>query len=207
MTGRDILEIAGYIGSALVLISFLMTSVVRLRIVNMAGSLISFIYALLIGSYPLALMNCALVLINLYFLWKISRTGKDYVLVETAPEDPVLTHFLEEYRADIEKCFPGIDLSGEKNYACLLLCEDAPAGIVLGQREGEKVDLLLDYSLPRYRDYSLGKFLREVLPGRGIRELRYDGPSPENHRKYLEEMRFEKQADGSFLCRLEDRIQ
>ena len=207
MSGKDILEIAGYIGSALVLISFLMTSVVRLRIVNMAGSLISFIYALLIRSYPLALMNCALVLINLYFLWKISRTGKEYVLVDTAPEDPVLTHFLEEYRADIEKCFPGIDLSGEKNYAGLILCEDAPAGIVLGRREGEALDLLLDYSLPRYRDYSLGKFLRKALPERGVAELCYAGPLSENHLKYMEEMRFEKQADGSFRCRLEDRTQ
>lgn len=201
MTAKDWLEVAGYIGSALVLISFLMTSVVRLRIVNMAGSLISFTYALIIGSYPLALMNCALVFINLYFLWKIKRTKKDYVLVETGPEDPVLKHFLDAYREDIEKCFPGIDLEQQKDYACLILCEDAPAGLVLGDREGERLDLVLDYSLPRYRDYSLGAFLREALPKKDIRMLHYAGPI-ENHMKYLEKMGFEKQADGSFLCRL-----
>ena len=202
MTSKDWLEAAGYLGSALVLISFLMTSVVRLRIVNMAGSLISFIYALIIRSYPLALMNCALVLINLYFLWKIRRIRNEYVLIETDPADPVLNHFLEEYREDIQKCFPGIELSGEKNYACLILCEDAPAGIVLGRRSGSRCELLLDYSLPRYRDYSLGRFLRASLPGKGITELAYRGAVTDSHLKYLEELHFQKQEDGSFLSRL-----
>ena len=201
MTLKDWLEIGGYVGSALVLISFLMTSVVKLRIVNMAGSLISFVYALLIHSYPLALMNAALVLINLYFLWKVHRTKNNYVLVETGPEDPVLAHFISEYRADIEKCFPGIDLEREKDYASLILCDDSPAGLLLGKQEDERIDLVLDYSLPRYRDYSLGKFLREKLPEKGILELRYSGPT-EHHMKYLEQMHFEKQEDGSYLCRL-----
>ncbi len=201
MTAKDWLEVVGYIGSALVLVSFLMTSVVRLRIVNMAGSLISFTYAMIIGSYPLALMNIALVFINLYFLWKVKHAKKDYVLVETAPEDPVLSHFLSTYRDDIEKCFPGIDLEQHKDYACLILCGDAPAGLVLGDRNEERLDLVLDYSLPRYRDYSLGAYLREALPKKGIRELRYAGPT-ENHMKYLEKMNFTKQADGSYRCRL-----
>ena len=198
---KEWLEVAGYIGSALVLVSFLMTSVVKLRIVNMAGSMISCVYALIIGSYPLAIMNAALVLINLYFLWKIGRTKNNYVYVECDPEDPVLCNYLEKYRADIEKCFPGIDLAQEKNYASLMLSEDAPAGFVLGRRNAEKLELVLDYSLPKYRDYSLGKFLRESLPGRGITELRYSGPT-EHHMKYLEKMHFERQEDGSFVCRL-----
>ncbi len=202
MTSKDWLEAAGYLGSALVLASFLMTSVVRLRIVNMAGSLISFVYALIIRSYPLALMNCALVLINLFFLWKIRHAKNEYFLIETAPDDPVLEHFLEEYRDDILTCFPGIDLSAEKNFACLILCEDAPAGIVLGRKSQSRCDLVLDYSLPRYRDYSLGRFLFEVLPQKGITELGYSGSMTEKHLKYLKEMRFERQKDGSFLCRL-----
>ena len=198
---KEWLEVAGYVGSALVLVSFLMTSVVKLRIVNMAGSLISCVYALIIGSYPLAIMNAALVLINLYFLWKIGRTKTSYVFVDCEPGDPVLSNYLVKYRADIEKCFPGIDLGREQNFAALLLSEDEPAGFVLGLRNEEKLDLVLDYSLPKYRDYSLGKFLRESLPAKGITELRYSGPT-ENHMKYLEKMHFERMEDGSFVSRL-----
>ena len=60
-----IIELVGYIGSILVLVAFLMTSVVRLRVVNSIGSLIFAISALIIQSYPTALMNFCLVLISI----------------------------------------------------------------------------------------------------------------------------------------------
>ena len=46
MDPKVIVEIIGYIGSALVLVSMLMTSVVRLRIINLIGSVIFAGYAL-----------------------------------------------------------------------------------------------------------------------------------------------------------------
>ena len=58
------LEIFGYIGTALVIISMLMTSVLRLRIINIIGSVISGIYAVLVGATPVALMNLCLICIN-----------------------------------------------------------------------------------------------------------------------------------------------
>ncbi|MBO4839316.1 MAG: YgjV family protein [Lachnospiraceae bacterium] len=202
MDPRTWLEIAGYIGSALVLLSFLMTSVVKLRLVNMAGSFISFIYALIIGSYPLALMNCALVLINLYFLWKIRHTRKDYRILETAADDPVLVHFLTEYAADIGACFPGIDTDpAAADVRGLILCEDTPAGIVFLKTEGTAARLLLDYSMPRFRDFSLGAFLADELKARGFTELRYGGPD-QNHRKYLEKLRFVRDPSGTWIKKL-----
>ena len=50
-------EIIGYIGSALVIFSMFMTSVKYLRMVNMSGSVISIIYAIYFGAYPVLLMN------------------------------------------------------------------------------------------------------------------------------------------------------
>ena len=196
-------EIMGYIGSALVLISFLMTSVVKLRIVNMAGSIISCTYALIIGSYPLALMNFALVLINLHFLWKARQTSeKHYTLVETQKGDAVLRHLLLKYTEDILTCFPGLRVDPDNvEDAYLILCDDAPAGIVLGKRERETMHLLLDYSLPPYRDHSLGRFLLEAFRGKGIRTLIFSGPA-DNHKGHLEKMGFEAQADGSWVKKL-----
>ena len=48
MDTHMIVELIGYFGSALVLLSFLMTSVVKLRIINMAGGVICTIYSLVI---------------------------------------------------------------------------------------------------------------------------------------------------------------
>lgn len=58
------IEIFGYIGTALVVISMLMTSVTKLRIINMCGGLISLIYSLIVGAMPIALMNAILIVIN-----------------------------------------------------------------------------------------------------------------------------------------------
>ena len=51
MTPKMILELVGYLASLLVLVSLLMTSVTKLRVINMIGSFIFAIYALLIASY------------------------------------------------------------------------------------------------------------------------------------------------------------
>lgn len=59
MNYKIILEIIGYIGSAFVLISFLMATVIKLRIVNSIGSIISVVYGLLIHAYPTVVMNAA----------------------------------------------------------------------------------------------------------------------------------------------------
>ena len=46
----NIVELVGYIGSLLVVVSMLMTSVIKLRFINLTGSFIFTIYALIIKS-------------------------------------------------------------------------------------------------------------------------------------------------------------
>jgi len=58
------LEIFGYLGTALVLLSMTMTSLNKLRLWNIAGSVVSMIYALLIQGYPVVFLNVGMILIN-----------------------------------------------------------------------------------------------------------------------------------------------
>ncbi len=53
-----LIEIFGYIGSILVVVSMLMSSIVKLRAINTIGSVISGIYAVVCG----ALMNICLIM-------------------------------------------------------------------------------------------------------------------------------------------------
>ena len=104
-----ILEIVGYIGSALVVVSMLMSSIVKLRVINTVGSIISGIYAVLCGALPLALMNACLITINLINLWKLSRKKQEiYEVVETENGNTLLSHFLGSYppRAFIRCALP-----------------------------------------------------------------------------------------------------
>ncbi len=64
-------EIFGYIGTACVIISMLMTSVVKLRLINMVGALISLIYALIVGAAPIAVLNAALIIIQIFQLYRL----------------------------------------------------------------------------------------------------------------------------------------
>jgi len=73
MNGEVWLEVFGYLGSGLVVLSMLMTSMVKLRIINGIGSLISGSYALIVGTLPLALMNFCLLAINCYNLYKLLK--------------------------------------------------------------------------------------------------------------------------------------
>ena len=63
---KILLEIFGYIGTGLVILSMTMTSVVKLRIINMCGGVISLIYAVLCNTWPVVVLNACIVSINLY---------------------------------------------------------------------------------------------------------------------------------------------
>lgn len=199
MNTNVIIEAIGYIGSALVLVSFLMVSVVKLRIVNTIGSLIFTVYAFIIHSYPTAIMNICLVLINVYHLIKMSNTGTDsrtYDLVKVPTDDPMLRYSLDRSESDILKSFPGLSMDFSNANTAYLIChEGKPAGIFIGTlSDNGSLDILLDYSLPEYRDFSIGQFLFAKLPQEGIRTLTFSGPD-ENHKEYLRKYEFSKRGN------------
>ena len=185
MNASQIIEIVGYLGSFLVLVSFLMTSVVKLRIVNTIGSVIFMIYALIIKSYPTAIMNFCLVLINLRFLYKLNKIEKEYELIETEDEDKYLSYLLNYYKDDINAVFPNINIdlvNSNRNY--LISNNGKVVGFTISNETKDEAEFLLDYSIPEYRDSSVGRFLSMKLKEKGIKKIKYKGPT-ENHIKYL----------------------
>ena len=108
------IELIGYLGSALVVASMLMSSVVKLRVINTIGSGVFTAYALMIHSYPTALMNAALIAINVYNLIKLNRRDQSYDLVEGAWGEGILRYLLDYYREDIQTYFPDFQLIAER---------------------------------------------------------------------------------------------
>lgn len=62
------LEIFGYIGSALLMVSIMMTSMVKFRIINIIGSIISTIYSIVYGAYAVVFLNFGMMSINIFQL-------------------------------------------------------------------------------------------------------------------------------------------
>ena len=194
------LEIFGYIGSALVVVSLLMASVVKLRIINTIGSVISGTYALIIGSFPLALMNISLIIINLYYLYKLLKTKQQFEIVAGNGGDSFVKYFVDRNKKDIEVFFPGVEFENAENeVAYMVCCNGNPAGVLLGKDLGNGVlDVLVDYSAPAYRDCSVGAFLYANLGEYGVKKLVFTQNKADDHVSYLTKMGFEN-VDGDYV--------
>lgn len=196
------IEMIGYLGSVLVVVSMLMSSVIKLRIINTIGSGIFAAYALMIRSYPTALMNACLVGINIYNLVRLKQGERSYDLAEAAPGDGLLGYLLEHYRADILRYFPGFTWAGEGDRAYVVFCGGEPAGLLLGTEAGQgTLNVRLDYSTPTYRDCSIGAYLYAKLPSKGVHTLIFEGEESKVHAAYLIKMGFIKE-DGAYIKRL-----
>lgn len=189
-----ILELVGYFASFLVLVSLLMTSVVKLRVINAIGSAIFTVYAVLIHSYPTAVMNFCLVLVNLYFLWKYSQTRVLLSLEETPVEESGLHHFLNFYAKDIQIYFPNFVLR-DTDKAYMVYADGDPVGVLVGSSNADTLTVTLDYSVPKFRDCSVGAYLYGELPGVGISTLLVP-EATEKQARYLKKMGFSRQNAG-----------
>lgn len=194
MDTHMIVELIGYFSSLLVLVSFLMTSVIRLRIVNSIGAIIFTVYATIIGSYPTALMNLCLVGINMYNLYKLLKSPKRYEVITEEPEAAGLQYFFKYYEEDIRKFFPDFKPGKlEADAAYLVVHDTVPAGVLLGKRKADGgLEIALDYTTPQYRDCSVGRYLYGVLGGQGIAKLTFPD-APGGHEDYLKKVGFVKE--------------
>ncbi len=199
---KVIIEAIGYLGSALVLVSMLMTSVVRLRIINLIGSVIFAGYALAIRSYPTAVMNICLALINVYHLFRIFNEQRSYSIVESDPNDGYFSYLLDKCNADIRSFFPDYTIENVTvDIAYLVLCESNPACLFLGKDNGNKeVEVILDYALPAYRDTSVGRFLYRKL-AKDYRTVAFR-QNADHHKQYMEKIGYEYKNEEGYILKL-----
>jgi hypothetical protein len=67
------IDIFGYIASAIVLSSFLIKDIKKLRIVNSIGCAFFILYGLLLGSNSIIITNVGIVFINIWYLTRKSN--------------------------------------------------------------------------------------------------------------------------------------
>lgn len=204
MDTNTIYELIGYFGSALVVISMLMTSVVRLRIINLIGSVIFTCYALIIRSYPTAAMNLFLIGINIYHLFRLLKTKKIYELIPASMDDSYISWLLKSYLEDIREWFPEFDPDKTRpDIVWLACCEKNPASLFLAADLGNgKVEVLLDYATPVYRDTSAGRFFYSRLAEEKYRAAVFRQNAPK-HVGYMEKVGYEKISDGEYVLDLQ----
>ena len=191
MTYEIALELTGYFASILILVSLLMSSAVKLRIINAVGALAFTVYGLLIHSYPTAFLNGVSVIVDIYYLVRLLRSHEQFAAHTARVDDNGLQEFLRFYRNDIGHHFPTYDFQIDADDLILVVYADAnPVGLMIGRRtENNGIDVALDYSVPRYRDCSVGTFLYGELKSAGVKELVCSGGTAD-HEAYLKKVGF-----------------
>ena len=188
-------EVIGYTASALVAISLMMSSILRLRLINLVGSAAFSLYGLLIHAYPVAAMNGFIVLINLYYLYRMLRTREFFRLLSVEPDSQYLRQFLSFYDREIRRFIPGARFEPRAGDLTLFVLRDmGPAGLFIGRMEGRgRLCVTLDFVIPQYRDFKIGRYLfaeeREFFRARGVREI-VSEPGTPAHQAYLRRMGF-----------------
>lgn len=197
-------ELVGYLASALVVTSLTMTSVVRLRLFSLAGSVTFFSYGLLIDAPPIIITNVAIMIINVWFLRKEFAKGSDHGIdlgvSHIRADSPFLHDFVAFHLDDIHNFQPNFAIPQGDDAVTLLLTRDGlPAGMVMGRRFGTTLKIDLDYVLSPYRDSRFGHWLysdgAEVFRADGYTTLVSSGSS-DTHRKYLESVGFKPTSES-----------
>lgn len=199
------IEVVGWTGSTILVISLLQARVLRLRLINLIGSAVLLAYNATIEVWPMVGLNAVLCLINIFYLWRMQRARHDaaaYTVLEVEPQDRYLEHVLTVHAQDIARYnpgFPGAVAPEEDAY--LVVLGDETVGVVLTRDAGEgTAEIVLDYVTPRHRDFSPGEFVfresglfarrgfRRVLSPAGMKNPYYQriGFRPEEGRWVLE---------------------
>jgi len=154
----DWVELIGYVASALIVFSLTQARILRLRIIGLVGSAVFMLYGFLIGSIPLVITNVTTAGINVWHVWRITTGREDFSILEVAVDSAYLNRFLEFHRDDIAAAQPDFRGVRAGDTVVMLLRDMVPTVVVIGRPRGDEFRVFLDYAIPRYRDFKLGKW-------------------------------------------------
>ena len=190
-----IFEWLGYLASALVVVSLMMSSIVRLRWFNLAGALIMCVYGVLIHAAPVAVLNLFIVFVDLYYLKQIYFSRDYFDILQPRPESRYLKHFLDFHKREISAHIPEFQLPiPKKAMAFFVLRNTIPACLFIAlPGKNNTLHIRLDFVVPAYRDFKIGRFLFEekqsFFPNCGFTTLKATAGT-KAHARYLRKMGF-----------------
>ena len=201
----DWVEWFGYLASFVVLISLTMSSIIKLRIINLIGCLMFASFAYFIDSVPTIAMNLGIACINIYYLYDLYSKKEEFKIISASKHSEYFQSFIEFNRKDIEKQADLTQLP-DADILFYMLRDNTIAGVLVGQKDAKGVlDITLDYVIPQYRDFKLGTYYYkthpEILKAKGISALRTLAIT-QDHRRYLEKMGFVAQTTSQSNCYL-----
>ena len=197
------LEYLGYVASLIVLVSLLMSSLKKLRWINLIGALLFGAYGFLIGSIPTGLMNLGIVIIDIYYLVKMYQTKDYFQILPIEDDSEYLQGFMQFYKEDIESYMSLPDINVNKAAQKFYILRNMNiAGIFIADKvDEETLEVKYDYVTPMYRDFKIGLYVfesqREKFLSEGYKRFIVQ-TNNESHIKYVKKMGF-VEDEGRFV--------
>jgi hypothetical protein len=204
------LEVLGFIASLVVAVSLMMRNVFWLRVINGIGALVFCLYGILIQSSPVAVMNGFVFLIDMYFL--IQTLRPDYYEVLQVESGAYYLHkFLSFYQKEIRRFIPEFNGDISSGAAVFFILRNmVPAGLlVVREHENGTLWIELDFAIPAYRDFKLGRFVydhhAEIFNAERYDQV-YCEATERSHQRYLMRMGFSQVGESLFILPLQPVI-
>ena len=160
MSSTIIYEIIGWIGSALVIVSLMQRSILKLRLRGMWAASPFFVYGILIRAYPLVIVNVVVIAVHLYFLRKLTmRQDEVFSMLKLYPESPLPGLFPGVLCGpDQSASSLGSPVSRPATTARTSSCETTspPGSSSPRPCPDDSLEIELDFVIPEYRDFKLG---------------------------------------------------
>ncbi|XMB85280.1 hypothetical protein RJG79_07570 [Mycoplasmatota bacterium WC44] len=199
------LDWLGYLASLIVLISLLMSSIKRLRWINLVGSCIFALYGFLLGSLPVGFMNLGIAIINIYYLLNIYRSTELFKTLHIGKNSEYLRYFLDYYKDDISK-YNDISEVGvrDSKVKFFVLRNMVVAGVfICSKRSDDTLNIEVDFVTPEYRDFKIGSYIfennRNYFIENGYKKFISSSSNPE-YINYLRKMGFEEKVINGSKC-------
>lgn len=188
------LDLFGYAASLVILVSLMMSSIVKLRWINLVGAIMFSTFGFMIGSIPTGGLNAGIAVIDIYYLFVLYRERDRVAIVRTDPASELFRYFWSTNEEEIRRIFGEVAIGPDCD-VFFLLRNNNTAGILVGERtDAQTFFIAVDYVTPRYRDFRIGQYviaeanIHERLPG--VKRL-VTVPGTDEHRAYLERVGFE----------------
>jgi hypothetical protein len=198
--------ITGYIASLLLAISLIVNNELKFRWLNTLGCLSFIVYGIFINALPVILTNSILLLINIFYLFKIYSAKEDFELLDVTPGNQFIGKFIAFYKKDILDYFPEFTMEQLNTQLSFVVLRDIVVANIFAAHIEEDGNAIvnINYTVPKYRDYKIGMFLfdkeKKYLLSKGVKQIIYKEVHNKNHQAFLKKMGFKKESYQNAPC-------
>lgn len=191
-----ITPLIGYAAAAFLAVSLLINQTLKFRFVSALGSASFLTYGILLHSLPIIISNSILLSINVYKIFKLYHINEVFEFLEIKKEYEIVNRFLKFHKTDIEYYFPGFKFDNNEGRISFFVLRDLNiANIFVGRLNGNgTISVEINYTIPKYRDFKVGKFIfekdRDFLISKGVTKIIYEKIHNKQHETFLRKIGF-----------------